>query len=144
MGQTYVYNSGEPVAPKEDELHIEVGLFFDGTLNNMKNTELRQEYKDGKNKIEDTDSDEEILRKEKAIKAKTDEQQKEFENLKDKEISEKDSKYMRYLKGIGKEYLDKQGVDNSYSNDYTNVSRMYKCSKRKSGFIGLTGELFAF
>ena len=51
MGQTYVYNSGEPVAPKEGELHIEVGLFFDGTLNNLKNTELRQKYKDGKNKI---------------------------------------------------------------------------------------------
>ena len=38
MGQTFVYNAGAPGVPDGD-LHLEFGMFFDGTLNNMKYTE---------------------------------------------------------------------------------------------------------
>ena len=38
MGQTFVYNTGNSKA-SVDELHLQFGMFFDGTLNNMKCTE---------------------------------------------------------------------------------------------------------
>lgn len=40
MGKTFVYNAGKEETPK-DEIWKEYGLFFDGTLNNKDNTELR-------------------------------------------------------------------------------------------------------
>ncbi len=40
---TLVYNTGEIEAPK-NELSLHFGLFFDGTLNNEKNTKLRFKY----------------------------------------------------------------------------------------------------
>ena len=38
MGQTFVFNTGNSKA-SVDELHLQFGMFFDGTLNNMKYTE---------------------------------------------------------------------------------------------------------
>ncbi len=35
MGKTFVYNTGNNTPPI-DELHLEIGVFFDGTLNNLK------------------------------------------------------------------------------------------------------------
>jgi hypothetical protein len=129
MGKTLVYNTGN-AKPPVDELHLEIGVFFDGTLNNLKNTELRLKYRDGKNKMESTDNDEEISKKEKAIEDTRALQEKEYKQLKNKNITDNDSEYERYLKASHREWLDKQGVDNSFSNDYTNVARMYKCCKQ--------------
>ncbi|MFC6269893.1 hypothetical protein [Frigoriflavimonas asaccharolytica] len=39
----FVYNTGDAKAAV-GELHLSFGMFFDGTLNNMKNTELRKKY----------------------------------------------------------------------------------------------------
>lgn len=124
MKKTYVYNTGNYSDPK-DKLEIEVGVFFDGTLNNLKNTELRQKYKDRENKMESTDTDEEILRKEKAIEASTKAQEKEYKKLKNKDNPDVGNEYEQYLKAIHKSYMDKMGVDNSFSNDFTNVARKY-------------------
>jgi len=129
MGKTLVYNTGN-AKPPVDELHLEIGVFFDGTLNNLKNTELRLKYRDGKNKMESTDNDEEISKKEKAIEDTRALQEKEYKQLKNKNITDNDSEYERYLKASHRDWLDKQGVDNSFSNDYTNVARMYKCCKQ--------------
>jgi len=41
MGQTFVYNTGNSKAAI-DELHLQFGVFFDGTLNNMKYNVLRE------------------------------------------------------------------------------------------------------
>ncbi|AZA79798.1 hypothetical protein EG347_21070 [Chryseobacterium sp. G0186] len=67
MGKTFVYNTGN-AEPPIDEFHLEIGVFFDGTLNNLQNTEQRERYRDGKNKIESTDSVKVMEAKEKAIK----------------------------------------------------------------------------
>lgn len=48
---TFVYNTGNAKAAT-NELHLEFGMFFDGTLNNKRNTELREKYRDGANHIE--------------------------------------------------------------------------------------------
>ena len=42
MGYSFVYNSGNYEEEKPSEkLHLEFGLFFDGTLNNKEHTALR-------------------------------------------------------------------------------------------------------
>jgi hypothetical protein len=38
MGKTFVYNTGKP-KKIDGEIEAQFGLFFDGTLNNMKYTE---------------------------------------------------------------------------------------------------------
>ncbi|WP_265429377.1 phospholipase effector Tle1 domain-containing protein [Chryseobacterium sp. YIM B08800] len=150
MGQTFVYNAGAPVVPDGD-LHLEFGMFFDGTLNNMYNTELRERYRDKGNRIRpksdytyksdgskiSDDSYKKIVEEnEKAIKATRDAQEAEYDKLGNKDPDPNDSEYVRYLKSCHREPLkpgerkfgmDELGVDNSFSNDYTNVARMYKC-----------------
>ena len=138
MGQTFVYNTGN-AKPLIDELHLEIGVFFDGTLNNLKNTELRQKYRDGKNKMESTDSKETILEKEKAIDATRKKQEKEYKKLDNKDITEQDTEREQYLKASHRGWIDKQGVDNSFSNDYTNVARMYQCCKQKTYGVYVEG-----
>ena len=64
MGQTFVYNTGNSKA-SVDELHLQVGMFFDGTLNNMKYTELREKYLTKGNDIKPDDDEETIANKEK-------------------------------------------------------------------------------
>ena len=40
MGKSFVYNTGSSDDDKkDDELRVELGVFIDGTLNNLKNTE---------------------------------------------------------------------------------------------------------
>ncbi|WP_419495024.1 phospholipase effector Tle1 domain-containing protein [Chryseobacterium bernardetii] len=138
MGKTFVYNTGNNTPPI-DELHLEIGVFFDGTLNNLKNIELRQKYKDGKNKIESTDSDEVVAKKEEAIEAATKQQEKEYDNLDHKKNPDAGSEYDQYLKAIHRSRLDKMGVDNSFSNDFTNVARLYKCCEQNTYAIYIEG-----
>ncbi len=43
MGKSFVYNTGSSDDDKkDDELRVELGVFIDGTLNNLKNTETRK------------------------------------------------------------------------------------------------------
>lgn len=138
MGKTFVYNTGN-AKPPVDELHLEIGVFFDGTLNNLKNSELRMKYRDGKNKMESTDSNDEILRKEEEIEKTRAQQEKEYKKLANKDITDNDGEYERYLKASHRGWLDKQGVDNSFSNDYTNVARMYQCCRQKTYGVYVEG-----
>ncbi|WP_143883933.1 phospholipase effector Tle1 domain-containing protein [Chryseobacterium binzhouense] len=162
MGQTFVYNAGAPVVP-EGDLHLEFGMFFDGTLNNMYNTELREKYRDKENrirpkndyiyksdgsKIRDDTYKKVVEENEKAIKARRDAQEAEYDKLGNTDPDPNDSEYVRYLKSSHREPLkpgerkfgmDELGVDNSFSNDYTNVARMYKCCEKKEYAIYIEG-----
>lgn len=152
MGKTFVYNTGVPIVPK-GELHLEFGMFFDGTLNNMYNTKLREEYRDKSDrikpkegyvyksdgtKISNDDYERKVKQNEAIIKTRREEQELEYDALQgDKEeINSTDSEKVKYLKsshreplrpGEGRWGMDELGVDNSFSNDYTNIARMYKC-----------------
>ena len=86
MGKTFVYNTGKP-KKIDGEIEAQFGLFFDGTLNNKDNTDLRKKKKKGI-----ATPQEEKLYKERSKKS----------------------------------FVDDQGVDNSYSNDYSNVARQWK------------------
>lgn len=140
MSTTFVYNSGEDEAV-EEELELVFGVFIDGTLNNKYNTDLRTKHgrtqEDGSvneklsnDQIEAADKEEyaKIKNKERiaeliANKYRTAEEQLELDAVSEKE---------RYLVASHRtdsteEFInDELGTNNSFSNDYTNVARMWK------------------
>lgn len=130
MGQTFVYNTGN-FKPAVDELHLQFGVFFDGTLNNMKYTELRKEYLNKKRSDDEIgpDDDETIAKKEKRHSDALTEQDKAYNAIGRTKTSASNKEYLKYLEASHRTFLDKQGTDNSFSNDYTNVARKYKCCK---------------
>ncbi|MCY0971104.1 phospholipase effector Tle1 domain-containing protein [Chryseobacterium wangxinyae] len=128
MGQTFVYNTGDS-KPAVDELQLQFGVFFDGTLNNMKYTELREKYLTKGNDIQPDDDDETIARKEKIRDEALKKQDKAYNAIGRTKESAANKEYLKYLEASHRDFLDKQGTDNSFSNDYTNVARKYKCCK---------------
>jgi hypothetical protein len=127
MGKSFVFNTGtsKDDVPKK-HLELSFGIFIDGTLNNKKNTELRRKYrnKDVENLTDDQ------------IKASVEKDEAAYDALDYKEITKKTSEYDRYLIASHRGHFnpltlnfstDKAGTDNSFSNDYTNVARMWKC-----------------
>jgi hypothetical protein len=127
MGKSFVYNLGSTEDDKkDDELRSEFGVFIDGTLNNKKNTELRRKYRKEDEKsaptkfkkaedLEREQKDYEVVAKGGVVKAP---------------VGVDDNEYKEYLLGIYRTDMDKAGTDNSYSNDDTNVARMWKCCKK--------------
>jgi Uncharacterized alpha/beta hydrolase domain (DUF2235) len=108
MGQTFVYNAGEP---KIEKKHLEVtfGVFIDGTLNSKANTKLRYKVEG----IADP-----LLEKGEATTA-TAAEKKIFEENTDTKS------WWRRLADIGG-----YGDDTSYHNDYTNVARKWFCTQK--------------
>ena len=128
MGQTFVYNTGNSKSAV-DELHLQFGMFFDGTLNNMKYTELREKYLTKGNDIKPDDDEKTIATKEKIRDQALKNQDKAYNAIGRTKVSAANKEYLKYLKASHRDFLDKQGTDNSFSNDYTNVARKYKCCK---------------
>ncbi|MFD2909642.1 phospholipase effector Tle1 domain-containing protein [Flavobacterium ardleyense] len=137
MGISFVYNSGSREDDRpEDELHINFGVFIDGTLNNMYNTDHRTAFsrggKNNPNKWDLTNTAIEKLEDEQynnipnrakiekllEIEKRTAEQQALLDKMPKKDV---------YLVASHRGIQDKMGTDNSYSNDYTNVARMWTC-----------------
>ncbi len=146
MGQTYVYNIGKAEV-SDEEIELTFGVFIDGTLNNKTNKEMRDKHsrtnKDGNvnteltnDQIEKKDEEEYNKIKSKDRKRIGDLVSKENrtpeEEAELKTFSEKD----RYLVASHRGHFnpltwdwstEKAGSDNSFSNDYTNVARMWTC-----------------
>ena len=148
MSKVYVRNSGKQKEIDSEIIYLEFGLFFDGTLNNKNNTDLRlkvlNKVEDGKttndyakmlneakiNGNEDeinektkymilpNDSEQDVKKKEEAIKNERERLHK-LENVNEEEGD--------YQVADKRSSIDKLGVDNSLMNDYTNVARMWKC-----------------
>ncbi|KQB37455.1 T6SS phospholipase effector Tle1-like catalytic domain-containing protein [Flavobacterium aquidurense] len=155
MGKTFVYNTGAGKdEEKQDELPLTFGIFIDGTLNNKENTDMRNkhsrgidkngkvDYSKGNGELETEDSKEYKKIKNKgriedllSKKNKTPAEQAEF-----RAIPERD-KYLvaSYRVPLNEFGLDRMGTDNSYSNDYTNVARMWQCCEQKKYAIYVPG-----
>lgn len=155
MGKTFVYNTGASKdEEKQDELSLTFGIFIDGTLNNKENTDMRNKHSRGIDKngkvdyskengeLESDDSKEYKKIKNKgriedllSKKDKTPAEQAEF-----RAIPERD-KYLvaSYRVPLNEFGLDRMGTDNSYSNDYTNVARMWQCCEQKKYAIYVPG-----
>ncbi|KQB42632.1 T6SS phospholipase effector Tle1-like catalytic domain-containing protein [Flavobacterium aquidurense] len=154
MEKSFAYNEGSSQdEEKQDELRLTFGIFIDGTLNNKDNTEMRTRHsrtnKEGKidyskgNKELETDDEieykkienkgriEELLSK----RNKTPAEEIEF-----KAIDEK-TKYLvaSHRIALNEFGLDRMGTDNSYSNDYTNVARMWQCCEQEDYAIYVPG-----
>ncbi len=137
MGKSFVYNTGSADDDiKDDELRLNFGIFIDGTLNNMYNTDLRTKHARGgdKGKPDGSLTNSEIEKKDEEQYAKVPNkkrieelltienrdyhQQSELDLMPEKDV---------YLVASNRTMMDKMGTDNSFSNDYTNVVRMWKC-----------------
>lgn len=131
MGKSFVYNTGvSEDDKKKDELRLEFGVFIDGTLNNKRNTETRKILRgetdehviiDGDSARHKNNLEKEALHR-KAILNGALLEDKRLENPED---------YTKYIKGVHRTFMEKLGTDNSYSNDYTNVARMWMCCKEE-------------
>lgn len=130
MGKSFVYNTGSSEdSIGEDELELSFGMFFDGTLNNKRNTELRKHYR---NKDKENLTEEERL-------AAVDGEEKAYTTLEKKGLPKNPNEYEQYLISAHRTDADKRGTDNSYSNDYSNVARMWKCCEQKKYAIYIEG-----
>jgi hypothetical protein len=142
MGKSFVYNTGSSEdSIGQDELEPFFGLFFDGTLNNRLNTELRKKYRN--------EDDTTALTPEKKT-ADLKREQEDYETVTNgsglipipegiDSLEFKPEEYKAYLLGIHRTDADLRGTDNSYSNDYSNVARMWKCCEQKKYGIYIEG-----
>lgn len=154
MERSFAYNTGSNEDEiKVEDLHLTFGIFIDGTLNNKDNTDMRTIYsrtdKEGKidyskgnaelesddkkeyKKIKNKGRIEQLLSK----RDKTPEEQREFAAI-DEKIKYLVASYRVPLNEFG---LDRMGTDNSYSNDYTNVARMWQCCEQRKYAIYVPG-----
>ena len=132
MAQTFVYNSGTYQETNSGTIHLEFGLFFDGTLNSVKNTELRLTVLNQNDlKILPSDDEKEVKRKEEELKYRRSGISDElFESLIHNVYIrniENSRDITDYRRADERGFFDRMGVDNSLMNDYTNVARMWNC-----------------
>jgi hypothetical protein len=145
MGKSFVFNTGTSEDEiKKEEIHLTFGVFIDGTLNNMQNTKLRKLYRD--KKFMNNEKRDDYLfdpSGEKARGAARDAEDNDYSNIESSGFSDEQKAYLKashsnsaYEVWKGTDALDKMGVDNSFSNDYTNVARMYMgCNKEYRVYI---------
>ena len=115
MARTFVYNAGNPKQSIED-IHLQVGVLFDGTANNFTNTMIRKKYyqiEEGKD-------------------------QSKPEN----KASQTDRQLTKKFT-IGKETnlltMKKENKINSYTGDFSNVARQYMCCDKIDYAIYIEG-----
>lgn len=144
MGQTFVYNSGKEDF-KRDELQFEFGVFIDGTLNNKDNTDMRTRFSRVGEDPDNPRSNKEIEKKEKDEFFEIKNRDRIKELIAKRECTPQEAAELKavpprhvYLVASHREAFlwndgfvaelgtDKLGTDNSYSNDYTNVARMWR------------------
>ena len=121
MGKVYVYNSGSfSEESQTGESELKIGLFFDGTANNLYNTDARKYviYKDKKGLSE--------------------REKKEKERI-EKEYPEKKDSEHKYTRNELKTAYDNYKDNTSYENDLTNIAKIYLKSNRKKYAIYIEG-----
>lgn len=103
MGSTYVYNSGEPDNDSDGILKVTAGIFFDGTRNNRRNTEIRKIIQ-RKGEFKKTTVTDEELNKLKGIynkyKREEDSFGNDFTNVARKYMCSDKNFYSIYVEGI--------------------------------------------
>ena len=124
MGKSFVYNTGASSDDKkEDEIHLEFGVFIDGTLNNKDNTDLRNKYSRGEGRGGNIDYSKSTAK----IEAEEDEAYSDLKNKgrieelmsKDKRTPAEEKEYQKidendkYLVASHRGWREKMGTDNS-------------------------------
>ncbi|WP_306349963.1 phospholipase effector Tle1 domain-containing protein [Flavobacterium sp. '19STA2R22 D10 B1'] len=141
MATTFVYNTGEPQKAAED-LHLTFGLFFDGTLNNRENSRLRKKFRnEGRESITDEENNHKIKLEEAHYTLINSENPKLRQRYIDQINNNPNQgpEYLKYLEASHRSESDKKGMDNSFSNDYTNVARQWFCCDKNNYGIYIEG-----
>lgn len=145
MGKTFVYNSGSYKEENDSVLSMEFGLFFDGTANNLYNTDARKymTYK----KIEKGKLSKRA--KEELERIERDYPQQEGGFIKyilpqqmptlSPTIESTETPHKYTLDQLSKGYKTYGAGNVSYGNDHTNVARMYLNTNRKDYAIYIEG-----
>ena len=123
MGQTSVYNSGSFEEKDQNTETMEFGLFFDGTANNLYNTDARK-YMDYEKKFHN--------------KTLSERGKKEMHRIW-KEYPEKGYAPHKYTREMLRKAYEKYKNNTSYGNDHTNVARMYLNANRIEYAIYIEG-----
>lgn len=161
MSITFVYNTGNPQPPPPDELHLTFGVFFDGTRNNLKNTEIRKKVQ-GKGEFRNVSATEEE-RKIFEKYAKDDNSfGNDFTNVARKYMCTQRASYSIYVEGIATiDKADDEGGGFKYGRGKTGVIGKVRIgctalakavkkgndegrSKKKLKSIVLTVDVFGF
>lgn len=137
MGKTFVYNTGNPEPPNPGMLSLTYGIFFDGTRNNMKNTEIRKKVQ-GKGEfslISATEEEKNIFEK----YAKDDNSfGNDFTNVARKYMCTQKNVYSLYVEGIATtDKEDDSGAGFKYGRGKTGV-----VGKVRNGSKALAEKVF--
>lgn len=156
MGKTFVYNSGNPQPADPGTLKLCFGMFFDGTRNNLQNTEIRKkvERKGEFQNIPASDDERSIFEK----YAKDDNSfGNDFTNVARKYMCTRRDEYSLYVEGIAT--IDKaadKGDGFKYGRGETGVvgkvrkgcialaDKIYESKKKDTEIIEITLDIFGF
>ena len=122
MGKTFVYNTGNPLPDPPGTLKLTYGVFFDGTLNNRENTEIRKKV-EKKGEFRYISASEEELRIYKKYAKEDNSCGNDFTNVARKSYCCEEL-YTTYVEGIGT--IDKKGDEGDG----------YKYGRSTTGIIG--------
>jgi len=122
MGKTYVYNDGTSKKVKQEDLKLAFGLFFDGTANNLYNTDARK-YATYEERFDNN----------------TLSKRGKKEILRIKTEYEENNTFHKYTRENFITAYKENKNDVSYGNDHTNVARMYLNSERNDYAIYIEG-----
>ena len=122
MGKTFVYNTGNPLPDSPGTLKLAYGVFFDGTLNNRENTEIRKKV-EKKGEFRMISASEEDLRIYKKYAKEDNSFGNDFTNVARKWYCAEEE-YRVYVEGIGT--IDKEGDEGGG----------YKYGRGKTGIVG--------
>ena len=123
MGQTFVYNNGSFEEKDQNSETMEFGLFFDGTANNLYNTDARKYA---------------IYEKKFHNKTLSKRGKKEMHRIWE-EYPEKGYAPHKYTREMLRKAYEKYKNNTSYGNDHTNVARMYLNANRIEYAIYIEG-----
>lgn len=121
MGKTFVYNTGNPLADSPGTLKLTYGFFFDGTLNNRENTEIRKKV-EKKGEFRMISASEEELRIYKKYAKEDNSFGNDFTNVARKYMCTDRENYSIYVEGIGTiDKMDDEGDGYKYGSGKTGI-----------------------
>lgn len=121
MGKTFVYNTGNPLSDSPGTLKLTYGVFFDGTLNNRENTEIRKKV-EKKGEFRMISASEEESRIYKKYAKEDNSFGNDFTNVARKYMCTDRKNYSIYVEGIGTiDKIDDEGDGYKYGSGKTGV-----------------------
>lgn len=156
MGKTFVYNTGNPLPDPPGTLKLTFGVFFDGTRNNLKNTEIRKKVQ-GKGEFRNIPATAEERRIFEKYAKDDNSFGNDFTNVARKYMCTQKASYSLYVEGIATiDKADDEGGGFKYGRGKTGVigkvrngckalaKKVNDLKKKDTESIELTIDIFGF